>query len=146
GQLTVAMPASLIADALFADVAAFARAFPRVSLAIRFSDVQVDIIRDGIDVALRAGTLKDSTLKSKRLFDFPRTLVASPVYVAKRAPPRSLRDVADWDWIRLASRPPVATFARGGRRQEIQFQSRLVVDNGDALLRLARHGAGLAMV
>src|SRR5262245_34282215 len=60
GQLTVAMPASLIADALFADVAAFARAFPRVSLAIRFSDVQVDIIRDGIDVALRAGTLKDS--------------------------------------------------------------------------------------
>jgi len=146
GQLAVAVPASLISEPLFAQLAAFATKFPRVALRMHFSDVQVDIIREGIDVALRAGSLKDSSLKSKKLFAFPRTLVAAPAYADPRRPPRTPRDLVAWDWIRLASRPPVATFVRGRRRQQIELRSRLIVDNGDALLRLARHGAGLAMV
>lgn len=146
GHLTIAIPAALIAETLYADLAAFATAFPRVALTMQFSDVQVDIIREGIDVALRAGSLKDSNLKTKKLFDFPRTLVASPGYVAGRPAVRSPEDLATWDWLRLSSRPPVATFRKGARKLSIEAASRIVVNSADALLRLARHGLGLATV
>ena len=78
GHLSVAVPAALLSETLFDDLAGFAAAFPQVALTMHFSDTQVDLIREGIDVAIRAGTLKDSALKSKKLFEFPRQLVASP--------------------------------------------------------------------
>lgn len=146
GHLSIAIPAALIAETLYDDLAAFARAFPRVALTMHCSDVQVDIIREGIDVALRAGSLKDSNLKVKKLFDFPRTLVASSGYVAGKPAARSPEDLATWDWLRLSSRPPVVTFRKGARKLQIEAASRVVVDNGDALLRLARHGLGLCTV
>jgi len=146
GHLAVAVPAALIAESLYADLAAFATAFPRIAMTLHCSDAPVDIIREGIDVALRAGTLKDSSLKVKKLFDFPRTLVAAPSYVAARPTARSPRDLATWDWLRLKSRPSSAQFRRGARTQTVAFQARLVVDSADALLRLARHGLGLAAV
>jgi len=81
------------------------------------------------------------------LFQLKRKLVASPEYVARRTPPTEPRDLAGWDWIRLASRPPRATFTgAGGRAVDVQLRSRVTVDGGHALLKLAELGLGLAMV
>jgi DNA-binding transcriptional LysR family regulator len=144
GTLSITAPAALIAETLFEDLAAFAATFPRVALAMHFSDTPADLIGEGIDVAIRAGTLKDSNLKSKKLFDFQRTLVASREYVATKPPPRHPRELGGWDWIRLRSRPSVATFARRGVR--VAFVSRISVDSGAAALGFARQGLGLATV
>jgi len=57
GHLSIAIPAALIAETLYEDLAAFAQAFPRIALTLHSSDAQVDIIREGIDVALRAGVV-----------------------------------------------------------------------------------------
>src|SRR5262245_5812875 len=146
GHLAVSLPAAMIAESLYEDLAAFALAFPRVSLTLHCSDVPVDIIREGVDVALRAGNLQDSSLKVRKLFEFPRTLVASPADVAARAPVREPRELAAWDWLRLKSRPPVARFRRGARTQAVEFEARIVVDSADALLRLARHRLGVVAV
>src|SRR5262245_24848158 len=146
GQLTIAIPAALIAETLYEDLAAFALAFPRVSLAMQVSDIQVDLLREGIDVALRAGTLKDSGLKAKKLFEFPRVLVASPAYLAARPRVRRPDELVRWDWIRLASLPPLVVFQHGARKVAVELSSRVLVDSAEALLRLARYGLGLVAV
>src|SRR5215472_6027936 len=105
GRLRVAAPASLMSGALADDLAEFAASLPRVVVSMHFSDAPVDIIRDGIDVAVRGGKLPDSDLKSKRLGEMPRRVVASPAYVATRETPKHPSDLAKWDWIRLKSRP-----------------------------------------
>ncbi len=147
GHLKIAAPAGLVAGPLLDDLAAFATAHRRVAMTMCFSDAPIDLIGEGVDVAFRGGSLKDSSLKSKRLFDFPRTLVAAPAYAAARPAPRHPRDLAGWDWIRLASRPPAAQFGGpGGRAAEVAFSSRLTVDNAEAMLRLAAHGLGVTIV
>ena len=146
GQLRIAMPASLLSEDVYAGLAAFAAAFPRVGLAMHFSDVQIDIIGQGVDVALRAGAMKNSSLWSKKLYAFERTLVATPGYLAKQPIPRTPQALTASEWVRLSSRPPTATFVHRGRKQTIEFSSRLVVDSGVGLLQLACQGLGLAMV
>jgi len=147
GQLSITAPAVLMSGPLVEDFATFARHFPKVSLSIKFTDATLDLIRDGIDLAIRMGFLEDSSLKSKRLFDVERKLVAAAAYVAAQHPPHKPKDLVAWDWIRLKSRPPRAEFtSRAGRRQEIEFSPRVVVDSAQSMLELARHGLGLAMV
>ncbi|MFO0631973.1 MAG: LysR family transcriptional regulator [Nannocystaceae bacterium] len=144
GKLRVALPAAMISESLLQQLAAFALEHPRVSLSFHASETPVDLIGHGIDVAIRAGTLADSSLKSKKLLDFHRTLVAAPGYVAARAKPRHPRDVAAWDWLALRSRPAVAVFARDGVR--VPVAARITADSAATLLALVRCGLGLAMV
>jgi DNA-binding transcriptional LysR family regulator len=146
GRLTVAAPAVLAGSRLIDDLASFALAYPRVSLALTFSDAPVDLIGGGVDVAIRAGSLRDSSLKSKRLFTLPRALVASPGYVARRPPPKRPADLAEWEWIRLSSRPAKASFQSGGSEETVELRARLMSDSAEAMLQLARRGLGLAML
>jgi DNA-binding transcriptional LysR family regulator len=147
GRIRLASMAFLVAGPLMDDLAAFALAFPRVELSMSFSDAPVDLIGNGVDVAIRAGTLKDSNWKSRKLFDIPRKLVASPGYAALRPTPSSPQDVAIWDWIRLESRPPRNAFTGPrGEEVEIAFTARCVADSSQAMLQLALRGLGLAVV
>jgi DNA-binding transcriptional LysR family regulator len=143
GKLVVTAPATLARGKLMDDIAAFAREYPRVELVVSVSDVPVDLLRAGIDVAIRAGTLKDSALKAKRLFAMPRTLVAAPSYVATRPRPHAPADLASWDWIRLTSRPSELAFVHANKHVSVKFRARVAADAGDAMLELAVRGLGV---
>src|SRR5438034_10581874 len=81
GKLNLTLPVMFSRSPLVNDIAAFAKEFPKIAISINFSDIQQDLIREGYDLAIRIGNLKDSTLKSKRLFTFTRKLVVSPSYM-----------------------------------------------------------------
>lgn len=144
GRLRVTAPAGLVHDEVFARLCAFAAAFPKVELALHLADQQLDLLGEGIDVAIRAGAMKDSGLRSRRIGELARKLVAAPAYAATRPPPRHPRELATWDWIHLRSRPPVAAFAQRG--VQVAFSSRLSVDSVAGAMALARAGLGLATV
>jgi DNA-binding transcriptional LysR family regulator len=147
GRINLACMGFLVSGPLMDDLAAFALAFPRVELSMSFSDAPVDLIGTGVDVAIRAGTLKDSSWKSKKLFEIPRKLIAAPAYASRQPNPETPRDVASWDWIQLKSRPPRVTFTGPrGEELEISFAARCTADSSDAMLQLALRGLGLAVV
>jgi DNA-binding transcriptional LysR family regulator len=145
GQLRLTLPAFFSRSDLVARIAAFAREFPRVTLRVDFSDQPRDLIREGIDLAIRVGDLKDSGLKSTRLFDLKRTLVASPDVVAAHRKPKHPGDLGEWDWIGLSMRADAKRFAdRKGQPAEVEFTPRVVVDSVDAACQFAVAGLGLA--
>lgn len=146
GELGITAPAVLAAGFLPDDIAAFAKAYPQVALNLNFTDTPRDLIGDGIDVAIRMGNLKDSTLKARRLRGERRVLVASVDYMAGRALPQEPEDLPALDWIRLRPRPPKAVLSRDGQTRTIAYESRLVVDDAKAVYRLARAGLGLAVL
>lgn len=84
GKLHLSLPAMLVRSALVADIAVFAKAFPKVMLSINFTDTQLDLIREGIDLAIRIVDLKDSTLKCKKLFTMTRKLVVAPALMTDK--------------------------------------------------------------
>lgn len=147
GDLRITAPAVLAMGPTIDHIAAFARSFPNVRLSLNFTDQRRDLIGEGIDLAIRMGRLADSTLKSKKLFEVRRKLVAAPMLLADRANPRRPQDVASWEWLQLKSVGNTAVFTNvRGTAQRIQFEPRLVVDDAFALYRLAYAGLGLAMV
>lgn len=145
GKLNLTLPAMLTKSPLVADIAAFAKEFPKVALSISFSDIQQDLIREGIDLAIRIGDLRDSTLKCKRLFTMTRILVASPSLMAMHKSPRLPQHLLKWDWIGLKMRPNTKTLInQQGKTYLINFEPKIIVDSMDAVCQLAIAGLGLA--
>ena len=106
GKLNLTVPVLLTSSALVKDIAAFAKGLPKVAFSFNFTDVQQDVIREGIDFAIRIGDLKDSALKSKRLFDMKRKLVVAPAYMAEHNAPRRPEesDRVGLDWAENATK------------------------------------------
>ncbi|POZ61999.1 LysR family transcriptional regulator [Chromobacterium alticapitis] len=145
GSLSVTLPAFFARHPLVEQLAGFSRSHPKVELALDFSDEKRDLIRDGIDLAIRIGELPDSALKSRRLLDMPRLTVAAPSLLAEREAPRVPAELADWPWLGIRMRPNRKTLRLdSGEAQAFAFQPRLTSNSIDAACRLAIAGCGLA--
>ena len=148
GTLRLTAPALLAQSNFTHRVAKFALKFPKVHVALDFSDGRRDIIADGYDAAIRVGQMKDSSLKAKKLLAIERRLVASPDFLVSLPEPNSPEELSEWDWLELA---PVwhqkPEFVKAGKRLTItRKKPRISANNAHALCRLARAGAGLAIV
>ncbi|KLN59593.1 transcriptional regulator [Kiloniella spongiae] len=144
GKLNITLPAGFIHGPIVDDLASFAQIFPKINLSVSFSDHQQDIIRDGIDLAIRVGTIEDSTLKSKKLTDLRRKLVVSPDYYKKHPEPRKIQDLQGWDFIGLTMRPNNKLLTNeSGKSVRLTYEPQIVLDSIHAVIQLARAGAGV---
>ncbi|WP_085909363.1 LysR family transcriptional regulator [Kiloniella majae] len=144
GKLNVTLPAGFIHGPMVDDLASFAQAFPRINLSVNFSDHQQDIIRDSIDLAIRVGTVQDSSLKSKKLTDLKRKLVVAPDYYRKHPEPRKVQDLESWDFIGLKMRPNDKLLTnKSGKSVRLTYDPQIVLDSIHAVVQLARAGAGV---
>lgn len=87
---------------------AFFRQYPDIVVDISASERQVDLLSDGIDLAVRHGRLVDSSLTARKLTETEFVLVASPAYLAERGTPRRLSDM---------EKHTCVVFARSGERR-----------------------------
>ncbi len=149
GSLKLTLPNILSRHPLTDQLAAFAQAHPRVFLNISYSDHPMDLIHQGIDLAVRVGPLPDSGLKSRKLFDMQRKLVATADYLHTRQQSEAKRpdrpeDLAGWDWIGLTQRSNTKEFWHAHKgKVTIDFEPRISTDSVEAVYRLCCAGLGL---
>lgn len=148
GELRLTIPSVLSQSRFIEQIAAFSIAHPRIKLSLDFSDIRRDLIDDGFDIAIRMGPKAKTTATSRKLFSVERKLVASTDYLASRSAPDHPDDIADWDWLALTpvQNVPVAFTKAGGTQATIKPHARVFANDAQALYRLARAGAGLAIV
>lgn len=145
GSLRVTAPAFVTGTTLMDKLAQFAKTHPRVTLGLHFSDRPSDLIRDGYDVAIRAGWLEDSELLARNIGTAPRLLVASADYCGARPVPTHPDDLAHWDWVRFAMRPDRTDLTSpDGNVASIVGQSHVTVDSAVALYEFTVRGLGLS--
>lgn len=127
-------------------LARFLDAHPEVRAELVLSDRYLDLIEDGLDVALRIGPLPDSGLVARRVGQVRRVLVASPAYLAAHGTPGAPADLAYHAIVFTATRSgPIAWRLRtGGRERAIRLVPRLTVNEVEAALDAARQGQGIA--
>jgi DNA-binding transcriptional LysR family regulator len=148
GHLRVAAPLDLFSVFAAERLAVFLARHPAVSLELLLSDEQVDLVSDGVDLALRAGVTRDENLVVRPLGQSLMLVVASPDCVAAHGAPRTLAD--------LTAYPCVASRGRNGRAQwvlhgpqgvaTVDVQAHLTVNGMGALVSAARAGLGAALV
>ncbi|MFT5112283.1 MAG: DNA-binding transcriptional LysR family regulator [Parasphingorhabdus sp.] len=144
GGLKITAPAGFSKGFITRQIAQFAIQFPKIKLSISYSDLHEDIVASGIDLAIRGGILKDSGLKSRRIFELDRKLVASPDFISKLKL-KSPTDLIGLNWVWHASTPTHRIFKHVSSKKAEKFKivPTMIVDNGDAMSNLAMEGMGL---
>ena len=95
GVLRVALPLSFGIRHMSDPVAEFVRQNPDVCIDLDLNDRRVDLLEEGVDMALRIGRLSDSSLIARRLFSVRTVVCASPAYIEAHGAPGSPEDLAD---------------------------------------------------
>ena len=149
GLLTVA--ASVVFGRLHVQpmVSEFLRRHPSVDARLELSDRVVGMVDEGIDVAIRLGHLRDSTLKAIRTGFVRRGVYASPSYLAAHDPPRVPADLGQHTCIAftgITPNPSRWTFGSGRSRTVVAVSPRLVSNLADAAIDSAVMGLGLTCV
>ena len=116
-----------------------------VEIELMLNDRNVDLIEEGIDVAVRIGALADSSLVARPVGHVRRQWVASPAYLAGHGTPREPADLARHEALLGTSRGALEwTFSGRRRGAPTHLAGRLRVDDIETRLRLAREGRGVA--
>jgi DNA-binding transcriptional LysR family regulator len=123
----------------------FGRQHPGLVIELHASDRIVDLVGEGIDLAIRAGKLPDSSLKGRRLLQFEPFMVASPEYLRLRGTPREPAELAAHDWVAMMQWPSPLTLrlSRDGRQTTVRLKSRLRVDANPSLRAALAANAGV---
>lgn len=93
GLLKVTAPTSFTRLLVLPHIPAFLARYPEIELDLQLSDAFVDIIRDGYDLAIRAGELQDSSLFARKIAPETRVLCAAPEYLERHGTPRSILEL-----------------------------------------------------
>ncbi|BDM83632.1 LysR family transcriptional regulator [Acaryochloris marina] len=128
-------------------IAEYLKRYPEVRVEADFSDRIVDVIHEGIDVAIRVGPLVDSELSVRPLGEIRYGLYASPAYAHTRGEPKSLKALAQHSLIMFAPRgKPVWPMVRGKEREDVTLEALCVINNNLAARELAADGLGIALL
>ncbi|WP_395712932.1 LysR family transcriptional regulator [Reyranella sp.] len=128
-------------------VGRFLDAHDGVEVELILNDRNIDLIEEGIDIALRIGPLADSSLLARPVGQVRRLWVASPAYLARRGTPRTPADLTGHEALLGTLRGNSEWQFAGGRRgAPARLAGRLRVDDVETRLRAVREGRGIAQL
>ena len=144
GSLKVSITAFGYETSLHQRILAFARDNRRVKFELHYTDSMVDIIAEGFDVAVRLGKLADSDLKSRKIGDFHRILVASPHYLKSLPPIKTPEDLKHCEFLSFAMIPDGFKLSKGRKTIEVAPGStRVQLDTIAAVIAAVKAGVGI---
>lgn len=149
GKLRVSLPA-IGYRFLLPHLSEFQALYPEIEMDLDFNDNVVDVIDDGVDVAIRSGSLPDSTLMARRLGPFRFVLCAAPTYLKRKGVPRTSVDLEQHDCIhyRFVTTGKLMSWSVAGGQDgsQLRLRSFLTCNNMEAVLAAAVDGHGIAYV
>ena len=148
GHLRLAVPLSFGLCHLSAAIDAFVRANPGLTIHIDFSDRLVDLLEQGVDLAIRITDLKDSSLKARRICPIRLGLCASPAYLENHGVPRSPQDLKNHKVLSydIGGGTTLKLIDDQGKEAPVRVASRIVANNGDFLRDMALAGHGIVLL
>ena len=146
GHLRVALPGSFARLWMAPLITEFLHAHPLITLEASYSNLLVDLVGQGFDLAVRLAELPASRLIARKVADRRRLLCASPAYLTRHAAPTHPRDLAAHACLCFTGRddPYRWTFQRRlGALQSVTVSPRIASDDADILVEAAVADLGL---
>lgn len=132
-------------------VAEFCALHPNLKVEMRLENRFVDLVEEGIDLAIRTGTMPDSSLIARPIFDSRWVIVCSPGYLESHPEPRSAEDLLGHNCLTYTYQESGTAnwlMKRPGRNEiyELQVNGNLSANNARAIRKAVIGGHGIAMV
>jgi DNA-binding transcriptional LysR family regulator len=149
GMLKVAASLPVGTRLLAPALPTFRRRFPKLNIDLRLNDRFVNLVDEGIDVAVRIGPLADSNLVSRGFGPIRLGTYASPAYLAARGTPQRPDDLADHDCVNLRYQTSGQAlrwqFKVGNRKVDFTPDAAIVVDVSDVVVEVLAAGGGIGL-
>lgn len=144
GLVRVAAPMTFGLQQVAPAIADFLAAYPDISIDLCLDDKRIDLVEQGIDVALRIAQLPDSSLRARRLCPIAMHVVASAAYLEKHGRPRHPAELAEHRCILYANSDVWRFTGRGGEEVAVKPNGPLRSSSGEAMLPALRAGLGIS--
>lgn len=144
GRLRITVAGAFGEDFITPAAVDFMQRHPGLSIELEFTNRLVDLISEGYDLAIRAGTLKDSSLIARRIANRELLICGAPEYFERQGRPESIADLINHNC--LLGTLPTWRFREGSRNFDLKVEGNWRSNNGRALLHAARAGLGLTQL
>ena len=148
GRLVVSAPNGFGRLHVSPVMSAYLKRYPEVSADLRLSDRMINLVEEGVDLAVRIGHLPDSTLVARHVGEMRRIVVASKEYLKRRGEPKTPEAIADHDTIHFGAMTaePEWRFVADGKEIRVSSSPRFASNSADAAIQYAEAGGGLTRV
>jgi DNA-binding transcriptional LysR family regulator len=148
GRLVVSAPVGFGRLHVSPVMTGYLKRYPEVSGELRLEDRMVNLVEDGVDLAVRIGLLDDSSLVARQVGEMRRIVVASPAYLRAHGEPRTPGALASHQTIQFGATSGSAEwrFVENGGEIRVNYAPRLLTNSADAAIQYAEAGGGLTRV
>jgi DNA-binding transcriptional LysR family regulator len=148
GRLVVSAPVGFGRLHVSPVISAYLKRYPEVSAELRLTDRMINLVEDGVDLAVRIGHLPDSTLVARHAGEMRRIVVASPGYIRECGEPKTPADIVSHQTIQFGATAgsPDWRFVEDGREVHVACTPRFITNSADAAIQYAGQGGGLTRV
>nr|WP_256489292.1 LysR family transcriptional regulator [Pleionea sp. CnH1-48] len=123
----------------------FMKRYPDVEVDLQFTERNVDLLVEGIDLAIRSGKLEDSSLIARRITSRKLKICASPDYFERKGVPDTPEQLSEFDCLQ-GSTPYWYIKGQGSNSDRLAIKSRWKSNNGHALCQAAINGMGITQL
>lgn len=149
GTLRVTAPVDYGAAVVAPVAASLSIQYPKLRIDLMTVDRVVDLVSEGMDIAIRLGQLADSTYRATRIGGFTQWLVASPEMFGERAIPDQLDDLTDCRFVALSVLPHPTSWvfeSPDKSKHPIRWDAVMSANTATAVREIAIAGGGLAVL
>lgn len=146
GKLRLSVPVAFGRTHVVPHLSTFLQTFPELEIDLLMTDRYVDIVAEGVTVAIRIGRLQDSTLIARKLLANRRILVAAPDYLQRQGIPQEVDDLERHQCLVSTANQDGELwrlFGPAGERS-VRPRGKVRADNGDAVKQFCIDGLGIA--
>lgn len=146
GNLLISVPRDFGLLYISPNLPKFIELHPNLHVEIEFEDKRVDLVAEGYDLALRIGYMQDSSLVARKISSSPMHFVASPSYLEARGTPLTPDDLEYHQGLLYKSSLNQVHWqsTKANQIQRYKIQSKVVFNNGMALLEMTKAGLGIS--
>jgi len=149
GNLHINAPVTFGQTILPSAIVQFLETYPDVRVSLNLSDQFVDVIEGGFDIVVRIGTLKDSTLKARKIGSTTLSVYAHKQYLEKYGTPETPGDLKNHNCLAykyMGGGSDIWRFQNASGDEEVPIKGNFIAANGVPLSKAVQAGLGIAML
>lgn len=146
GLLKITCPVNVGMQIVVPALNEFRRLYPRIGLDVMLTDEVVNIMQEGIDLAIRGAPLPDSGLQARKLSTLPTCLCGSPDYFKRRGRPLTPADLEQHAWVIYKLTSGAIELSKGSRSYSVAIKGSISTNNAAARTAFIEGGHGLGRI
>lgn len=146
GLLKITCPVNIGLQTVVPALNEFKKIYPKIALDVMLTDEVVNIMKEGIDLAIRGAPLPDSGLQASKLATLPMCLCAAPEYFRQYGRPLSPADLSNHQWVIYKLTSGVVSLTKGKRSFSISTNGSISTNNSAARTAFVEAGHGIGRI